>query len=369
MRAVRAIDRNGLHVSSLAALADCLRSVSPEGAACLVDGFRLPGCEREHTAVVDGDARSAAIAAASVMAKVTRDRYMRSVHALYPGCGASPSASATRPRSTARRSSSGGICPLHRRSFASMAYTQLELGEERLPEEATSRTRCGGRRHPRGHPGPKLQPRRHRSDSRRRLRAHAAARSPLARQPRRRELLARAERQRQDARPEGANPGDRLSPRRRPGCNRRGSSVRLRRRGFGSCARTMGRRRPWNFTFNQVLGSATQFLCTWSGFTPATLEPRKACGACSIATARRRNPRFGAAECGESRSPIGNLPPMRQVVRQSLVHRFSSEAVVLSILIVPASRASPPGHDGGTSPSRTLCAPPSGPVTTRRFPK
>ena len=135
VRSVRAIDRNGLHVSNLAALTDCLRSVSPEDATCLVDGFRLPGCEREHTAVVDGDARSAAIAAASVIAKVTRDRYMRRVHALYPEWGFAEHVGYSTPEHR-EAIVERGICPLHRRSFASIAYTQLELGEDGLPEEA-----------------------------------------------------------------------------------------------------------------------------------------------------------------------------------------------------------------------------------------
>ena len=87
----------------------------------------------EHRAVVDGDARSAAIAAASVIAKVTRDRYMRRVADESTRAGTSTATSATRRPSTARRSSRNGISPLHRRSFASIAYTQLELdaGAER----------------------------------------------------------------------------------------------------------------------------------------------------------------------------------------------------------------------------------------------
>src|SRR6266550_4846382 len=45
---------------------------------CLVDGFKLGPTAPEHRAVVDGDEKSAAIAAASIVAKVTRDRYMHS---------------------------------------------------------------------------------------------------------------------------------------------------------------------------------------------------------------------------------------------------------------------------------------------------
>jgi ribonuclease HII len=126
VRSVRAIDRNGLHVSNLAALADCMRAVAKDDATRLVDGFRLPACELEHTAVVDGDARSAAIAAASVIAKVTRDRYMRRVAALYPDWNFEGNVGYSTPE---HRDAilEHGICPLHRRSFASVAYSQLGL--------------------------------------------------------------------------------------------------------------------------------------------------------------------------------------------------------------------------------------------------
>ncbi len=77
IRCVRGIDARGLHVTNLEALARCLERVAVPGAACLSDGFPLgQRCAVEHQAVIDGDARSAAIAAASVIAKVTRDRYM-----------------------------------------------------------------------------------------------------------------------------------------------------------------------------------------------------------------------------------------------------------------------------------------------------
>jgi ribonuclease HII len=126
IRSPRCIDRNGLHVSNLAALTDCMHSIARADAARLVDGFRLHRCELDHTPVVDGDARSAAIAAASVIAKVTRDRYMRRVAALYPQWSFDGNVGYSTPehRDAIR---SHGICPLHRRSFASVAYSQLGL--------------------------------------------------------------------------------------------------------------------------------------------------------------------------------------------------------------------------------------------------
>jgi ribonuclease HII len=127
IRSVRAIDTRGLHVSNLNALADCMRQLDPTDAICLVDGFRLPECEIEHTNVVNGDARSAAIAAASVIAKVTRDRYMRRAAKLHRLWNFDGNVGYSTPEHRAAILEHG-ISPLHRRSFASVAYSQLELG-------------------------------------------------------------------------------------------------------------------------------------------------------------------------------------------------------------------------------------------------
>jgi ribonuclease HII len=128
---VNGIDSRGLHVSNLAALRECLERVARErGAtrevACLVDGFRLPGCTVEHIPVVDGDARSAAIAAASVVAKVTRDRYMRRADGAYPGWDFAGNVGYSTPEHRAKIREVG-ISALHRRSFNSIAYSQLEF--------------------------------------------------------------------------------------------------------------------------------------------------------------------------------------------------------------------------------------------------
>jgi ribonuclease HII len=137
VRSPRCIDRKGLHVSNIAALTDCMHAVAQVDATRLVDGFRLHACRLEHERVIDGDARSAAIAAASVIAKVTRDRYMRRVAPLYPEWGFEGNVGYSTPehREAIIRN---GICPLHRRSFASVAYSQLGLAQEDmlLPGEA-----------------------------------------------------------------------------------------------------------------------------------------------------------------------------------------------------------------------------------------
>lgn len=127
VRCVRGIDARGLHVTNLAALGRSLERVAVPGAVCLTDGFRVPGCAVEHRAVIDGDARSATIAAASVIAKVTRDRYMHRIADAYPRFGFDGNVGYSTPEHRAAIVEHGPS-PLHRRSFASIAYSQLELG-------------------------------------------------------------------------------------------------------------------------------------------------------------------------------------------------------------------------------------------------
>jgi ribonuclease HII len=76
--------------------------------------------------VVGGDRTSAAIAAASVLAKVTRDRYMHEAAERHPGWGFDEHVGYSTPEHRAAIEELG-ISPLHRRSFASVAYTQLGL--------------------------------------------------------------------------------------------------------------------------------------------------------------------------------------------------------------------------------------------------
>jgi len=121
------IDRNGLHRSNLAGLRGMLQALTPPAEACLVDGFRLGATAPEHTAVVDGDTKSAAIAAASIVSKVTRDRYMHAADAMYPGYGFASHVGYITPSHT-RQVRERGPCEIHRRSWRARAY----LSEEEL---------------------------------------------------------------------------------------------------------------------------------------------------------------------------------------------------------------------------------------------
>jgi len=125
-RCVRGIDARGLHRTNLDALSEVLRRAACRGSLCLSDGFPVPATGFEQRAVVGGDARSAAIAAASVVAKVTRDRFMRRMAERYPGWDFEVHVGYSTPdhRAAIERQ---GISPLHRLSFQSVAYQQLAL--------------------------------------------------------------------------------------------------------------------------------------------------------------------------------------------------------------------------------------------------
>jgi len=125
-RCVRGIDERGLHKTNLAALSDMLRRVACEGALCLSDGFPVPATGFEQRPVVGGDATSAAIAAASVIAKVTRDRFMCRMEEKYPGWEFAAHVGYSTPEHRAAIEKLG-VSPLHRMSFQSMAYQQLAL--------------------------------------------------------------------------------------------------------------------------------------------------------------------------------------------------------------------------------------------------
>ena len=81
------IDRINIHQATLRAMQRAVLALSPLPDAVLVDAFRIPALPMAQRGVIGGDRRSAAIAAASIMAKVTRDRMMEALHATDPRYG------------------------------------------------------------------------------------------------------------------------------------------------------------------------------------------------------------------------------------------------------------------------------------------
>ena len=91
----------------------------------LVDGLRIKWLPYRQTPLVQGDARSYSIAAASVLAKVTHDRLMRDYHAQFPDYGfADHKGYATAQHLAAIEKF--GACPIHRRSFGPLKPNAAE---------------------------------------------------------------------------------------------------------------------------------------------------------------------------------------------------------------------------------------------------
>lgn len=123
-RCVEGLDGRGLHVTNLEALSTAARTVACPGALCRIDGFKVPDIGAPQEAVVGGDHLSAAIAAASIVAKVTRDRFMHRADDRLPDWGFSQHKGyGTAAHQDAIRRH--GINDLHRRSFRSAAYAGL----------------------------------------------------------------------------------------------------------------------------------------------------------------------------------------------------------------------------------------------------
>lgn len=117
---VEEIDRLNILQATLLAMQRAVQGLRLRPVKVLVDGNRLPHLPMLAEAVVGGDARIASISAASIVAKVTRDRWCLQFHALYPQYGFdSHKGYGTAEHLEALRHY--GVCPEHRRSFAPVA--------------------------------------------------------------------------------------------------------------------------------------------------------------------------------------------------------------------------------------------------------
>ncbi len=126
----RVIDRRNILAATLQAMAGAVARLRPIPDLLLVDGLQIPDVPCDARALVRGDATSAAIAAASVVAKVLRDRVMVAWDRRYPGYGFA-SHKGYGAASHRRALTDLGPCPLHRTSFrplADMAQGELWNG-------------------------------------------------------------------------------------------------------------------------------------------------------------------------------------------------------------------------------------------------
>ncbi len=123
---VELIDRINIRQAAWRGMHQALDQLNPRPLHALIDGLRIKWLPYPQTALVDGDAKSYSIAAASVLAKVTRDRLMIAFDRQYPGYGFAAHKGYSTPQHYAAIEQLGP-CPIHRRSFAPFRPANLEL--------------------------------------------------------------------------------------------------------------------------------------------------------------------------------------------------------------------------------------------------
>lgn len=120
---VEEIDRLNILRATHLAMARAIEGLPQRPDHAVVDGLPVPGLPVAHTAIIGGDGISMSIAAASVIAKVTRDRLMVELGARHPQYGfARHKGYGVREHLEALRNH--GPCPAHRRTFQPVAQTQ-----------------------------------------------------------------------------------------------------------------------------------------------------------------------------------------------------------------------------------------------------
>jgi ribonuclease HII len=139
---VEEIDSLNIYWARMLAMIRAVEALGFEPAMIMVDGNRCPKWERPSVAVVAGDAKCRSIAAASIIAKVTRDRLMAEHARTWPGYGWETNRGYGTPEHH-RGLEAHGVTPLHRRSFAPVREimardSQAELVFERMSPTESS---------------------------------------------------------------------------------------------------------------------------------------------------------------------------------------------------------------------------------------
>lgn len=128
--APKGVDRWNIRRASFRAMRRAIERLSISPAHVLVDGFQIPNLDLPQTGLVKGDRRCRSIAAASILAKVARDRRMDRYHDLYPRYGFDRNRGYPTPEHL-EALEKHGLTPLHRRSFAPVR--RIIEGPGRLP--------------------------------------------------------------------------------------------------------------------------------------------------------------------------------------------------------------------------------------------
>jgi ribonuclease HII len=111
------IDKLNILQASLLAMKRAIESLTPEPEYVFIDGLYCPDVRYKTEAVIRGDSTIPAISAASIVAKVTRDKEMIALDAIYPGYGFSKHKGYPTPMHL-KALEKLGVCPIHRRSFS-----------------------------------------------------------------------------------------------------------------------------------------------------------------------------------------------------------------------------------------------------------
>lgn len=126
---VAEIDRLNILHASMLAMHRAVQALQPQPGYVLVDGNRLPRWSYAAEPVIGGDDRVPAIAAASILAKVQRDRELVELDARYPGYGFAAHKGYPTPAHLAALRALG-VTPVHRRSFAPVKSLLQEMAGE-----------------------------------------------------------------------------------------------------------------------------------------------------------------------------------------------------------------------------------------------
>ena len=114
------IDRLGIQQANYLAMAQAAAALKPAADLLLIDGFQVPGIATPQCRIIKGDQRSLSIAAASIVAKVTRDRMMEALDDAYP-CYMFRNHKGYGTEMHLALLAKHGPCPAHRMSFAPLA--------------------------------------------------------------------------------------------------------------------------------------------------------------------------------------------------------------------------------------------------------
>ncbi len=123
------IDRLNILEATRLAMHRAIAALSPPPDCLLIDAVALPGCTISIRSIIKGDALSISVAAASIVAKVTRDRLMAEYHRIYPQYNfLSHKGYGTEEH--LQQLAAHGPCPIHRKTFAPVAQLMTRLPDE-----------------------------------------------------------------------------------------------------------------------------------------------------------------------------------------------------------------------------------------------